>query len=321
MIVKVDGDEIPVEVDSMLPEPFIEVLLPQPVNTITIQLIKRHPWETEFEFYGMSLESVNPSGVILHDLGIGGAMFRAPMEQEYLPEQLVCVKADLVILDYGTNDFLYTNKVPDDMERQIKDVILRIRQCDPTATILLTTSQDMCYHKMCVTAGNDFAELIHKIAREENCPFFDWYWLTKGPGNSFTWNELGSMRNDMIHLTDKGYKLKGELLAHAFANSMNKIWMGQNKDSLVVNVDSLRQNGQVVIDSLSKVTPPPTPKKKPTYSKTPSGKYTTHKIKPGETLGGIAAKYHVSADAIRKLNGIKGSKIVAGKTLKIPVRR
>jgi lysophospholipase L1-like esterase len=320
MIVKVDGDEIPVEVDSMLAEPYIEVLLPQPVSFITVQLIKRHPWEEEFEFYGMSLESIHSSGVILHDLGIGGSQFRAPLQEEHLPEQLACIKSDLVILDYGTNDFLYNNKVPDDMELQIKDVILRVRQCDPSATILLTTSQDMCFHKTCVTAGNDFAELIHKIAREENCPFFDWYWLSKGPGNSFTWQDMGYMRPDGIHLTEKGYKLKGELMAHAFANTMNKIWMGQNKDSLILNVDSLVENGRMTIDSLSKVAPPPKPPvKRKVYTGT--GKYKMYKVKPGETLGGIAARYHVSVDVLRKLNGIKGNKIVAGKVLKIPVKR
>jgi LysM repeat protein/lysophospholipase L1-like esterase len=317
MIVKTDGDEIPVEVDSMLDEPYIEVQLPQPVSFITVQLIKRHPWETEFEFYGTSLESVHPRGVILHNLGIGGAQFRAPMEQEHLPEQLVCIKSDLVILDYGTNDFLYKNAVPEDMEQQIKDVILRIRQCDPSVTILLTTSQDMCWHNMCVTAGNDFSRLIHKIAREENCPFFDWYWLTKGPGNSFTWQELGYMRPDGIHLTEKGYKLKGELLANAFTNTMQELWRGTHKDSLILNIDSLTASGQVTIDSLAKVMPPP----KPPVKKTGSGKYKYHKVKPGETLGGIASKYHVSVDAIKKANGMRNNKIVVGKMLKIPVKR
>ena len=42
-----------------------------------------------------------------------------------------------------------------------------------------------------------------------------------------------------------------------------------------------------------------------------------HKIKSGDTLGGIAAKYHVSVNQLRRLNNIKGNNIRAGKSLRI----
>ncbi len=42
-----------------------------------------------------------------------------------------------------------------------------------------------------------------------------------------------------------------------------------------------------------------------------------YKIKQGDTLGGIAAKYHVSVNQLRELNGIKGDNIRAGKTLRV----
>lgn len=48
-----------------------------------------------------------------------------------------------------------------------------------------------------------------------------------------------------------------------------------------------------------------------------SGKAVYHKIRSGETLGGIAAKYGVSVSQLRRLNGIKGSNIRAGKSLRI----
>lgn len=42
-----------------------------------------------------------------------------------------------------------------------------------------------------------------------------------------------------------------------------------------------------------------------------------HKIKSGDTLGGIAARYGVSVKQIRNLNGIKGNNIRAGKTIRV----
>jgi len=43
----------------------------------------------------------------------------------------------------------------------------------------------------------------------------------------------------------------------------------------------------------------------------------THKVQKGETLGGIAEKYKVSAANIRSWNNMRGSTIYAGGTLKI----
>lgn len=42
-----------------------------------------------------------------------------------------------------------------------------------------------------------------------------------------------------------------------------------------------------------------------------------HTVKNGETLGGIAAKYGVTVNQLRRLNGIQGSNIRAGKSIRI----
>jgi len=47
-------------------------------------------------------------------------------------------------------------------------------------------------------------------------------------------------------------------------------------------------------------------------------KSEVHKVKKGETLGGIAEKYQVSISSIQQLNNINGNKIKAGQELKIP---
>ena len=44
---------------------------------------------------------------------------------------------------------------------------------------------------------------------------------------------------------------------------------------------------------------------------------TYHRIKNGETLGGIALKYNTTVNKLRQLNGIKGNNIRAGKTLRV----
>ena len=49
----------------------------------------------------------------------------------------------------------------------------------------------------------------------------------------------------------------------------------------------------------------------------PMDKRTYHKIRNGESLGSIARKYRVSINQLRRLNGIKGDNIRAGKTIRI----
>src|SRR5574343_93070 len=50
-------------------------------------------------------------------------------------------------------------------------------------------------------------------------------------------------------------------------------------------------------------------------------KKITHKVKPGEVLGGIADKYNVSLKALKKANGLKSDMIRDGKILTIPSKQ
>ncbi|MEJ0030839.1 MAG: hypothetical protein WDO15_10930 [Bacteroidota bacterium] len=53
----------------------------------------------------MSLESDQDHGLIYHQLGVGGAPYTAVLEQVMIDSQLPALQPDLIILDYGTNDF------------------------------------------------------------------------------------------------------------------------------------------------------------------------------------------------------------------------
>lgn len=79
----------------------------------------------------------------------------------------------------------------------------------------------------------------------------------------------------------------------------NRIFAGQN---LKIFSDEVVSSDNDIVENNTKVTD-----KNINY-------YT---IKPGDTIGGIAELFHVSASSIREWNGISGNKIIAGKTLKI----
>jgi membrane-bound lytic murein transglycosylase D len=51
--------------------------------------------------------------------------------------------------------------------------------------------------------------------------------------------------------------------------------------------------------------------------KASTGRARYHTVRSGETLGRIASKYHVSVKQLQRWNGLSGTKISAGKRLKI----
>jgi hypothetical protein len=81
--------------------------------------------------------------------------------------------------------------------------------------------QNMYFRGKEITTAFNLAQMLRKIALENDCLYYDWYRLAGGEGAMSTWYSYGLARKDHIHLTDKGYALKGYLLAKAFENSVN----------------------------------------------------------------------------------------------------
>ncbi len=315
LVVISGGERLAVAVDeaaSANAQSFIEVVLPVIGNTITVQVVKKNEFENEFEFYGMSLESATTEGLVLHCLGVGGSQFRSLLAEALFDVHLANVKPDLAILDFGTNDHLYNNTIPPDMEAKIVQVINRVRKVAPNCSVLLTTTQDMNRRGINITSGRDYSALIRKIAKDQNCAFYDWYWVSGGPKRMSLWQQSGLAQVDNIHLTISGYTLKGKLLGSAFKSSLNKL--SASADSLVFNPDTISFSYLIARqDSLMKRNQA----NAQAAQSTPPVNILYHKIKKGETLGQIAEKYHVTVSSIRLINGLSGSKIIAGKTLKI----
>ncbi len=324
LIVRTGERRMVVLVDSFTKDcPYVEVEIPDGGNNaITIQMMKHHPYEIEFELYGLSLETRQKSGLMLHCLGIGGAMYGSVSREQLFADHFPSLNADLVIIDFGTNDILYTDKIADDMESQIKNVIAKVRYSAPRASILLTSTQDMYRKGKNIKSAEAFSDLVRKISQEENCAFYDWYWVSGGPRSMAIWQSRQLALPDMIHLSPAGYKLKGTLLTEAILNTLQLMQSPQKPESLVLSVDSLKAKARREELSLPPEPAPVTHTAKPgVKSKTETGYMIVyHRIKPGETIGTIAEKYHVSQNSIITLNRLQTSKIVSGKTLKIKVR-
>ena len=308
LLVECGGKSIPVDVDSTQNGlPYYEIDLPPIGTDLKFRVTKSGPHEKELEFYGCSLESANNTGIILHNVGVGGARYESILYEELFDEQLPTLNPDVVIIDFGTNDYLYDDSLKANLESTIHKVITRVQESAPNASIILTSTMDMYRRGGHVTRGEFFSDLIHKVARERKCGVYDWYWIAGGWNAMPKWQDKSLGQPDGIHLTMSGYRLKGNLFSEAMINTV--AWMDEHPggDSLVFRLDSLKQ-----VDHILRF--------KEDSARIAGGGVAgktkvVHKIRNGETLGGIARKYGVTTSQIKKWNNLKSDRIYAGKTL------
>jgi hypothetical protein len=174
----------------------------------------------------------------------------------------------------------------------------------PSASILLTTTQDLYYKGRNIRSGDRFANLIRSLAAELDCMYWDWYWVSGGRAVLKKWAAEGLAQKDLIHLTAPGYKLKGRLLTEAFIRTIDTLKVNPELDSLVLDITPLREAQAKRIQEQAK-----------TDTSIPTGNYTVHRIRSGETLGHIAIKYGVTVRQIKQWNNLRSDMIIAGKTL------
>ena len=281
------------------------VSCPKSLSSISIKVVcspGKH-----FTFYGFNIEKTADKGVIYHSTGVGAAAIRSILVLDKLEQQLPIIEPDIVFLDFGTNDILYTNKIDPSLVGQVQKAITKIKLISPEALVVLTSTQDLFYKGKMITAGPIFRDLMDSIARVNNCLFWNWYDLAGGLGTIKTWNELGYAQSDGVHLNTKGYHLKGQKIFESFENTLLKIKASPSISSLEIAGKFYQNIDTIKVVQEKERTPP---KKKPVVK--------TYTVKSGDTLSRIAQKYHVTVSALKRKNNLKSDLIRTGQKLKIP---
>ncbi len=320
---------IPIATDNTNESSFIRVTIPPVRQSLRLELEKNRENQRFFEFYGMILENSQNKNAILHNAGVGAAKYGSMLRKNLLAEQLPYFKADLIVLDFGTNDYLYDDKISSTLENQIREIITKIRRISPDAVILLTTVQDLYWQGVNIKSGLAFSELIHKIAAETKCLVYDWYWVAGGQTVMKDWLKAGLALPDMVHLNAKGYTLKGNLFFEALLNSFQYFEKNSKQPQLVLNVDSLKQKQAhfqqkriFAYDySAGNIKKPAKHKSILPVKNQPKTKNITYIVKQGDTLFAIAQRYKVSVSQLQTWNKLNDSNLRIGQEIIIQVEK
>lgn len=284
---------------------FLVIPIHQEIKDLSLNLLPTEKSEHLFRFYGFSLEKKNKSGLLYQSFGVGASPFEAVLNLEKLKEQSEQLQPDLVILDYGTNNILYQNKVPANLSANVVKAITKFREINPDILIVLTSTQDLFYKGRYIDAGIEFAKMMDSLAKENDVMYWNFYDLSGGYGQIKNWESQGYAQKDYIHLTNKGYRLKGYLLNKSILNTLDFYAANSELDSLAIplkNYDAVKEQMKVEDQSASNGT---------------SGRTSTYKVRKGDTLSEIAAKFGVRVSTLKRLNNLQSDLIRIGQVLKI----
>lgn len=294
--------------------PYVEVTLPKVGPSLRVRMHRRSSRQRRFELHGLTLQSVNPGGLVLHNAGVGASRVRAILHEEHFETHLASLDPHLVIIEYGTNDYLYDDTIKPELEGEIRASIARVRRAAPQAEILLVSAQDLYRKSKNLESGVAYSDLLHRIASDEKTAVFDWYWIAGGGRTLERWRDTGLARKDLIHLTSRGYRFKGRHLVQALRKTF--AWMDQNPESerFVLDREPLKR----ALAALPSEEELRATARRVSVPEVPEGAIT-YRVRPGECLAGIAKRHGVSAEEIMSWNGMKSRRIHAGRELQLVV--
>ncbi len=194
--------------------------LSEALDSILFKLTKLDTIQKNFTLYGLSCENDKDPGFYLAGLGANGASSSSFLRCSQLVPQLQTLNGDLFILSLGVNDTQSKDFQKDDFIENYDTLITFIKQTNPNAAIILTTTTDNFVkrknsNKRTITAQQAMFELMQK----HQVAVWDLFALMGGYKSMLKWQKAGLANKDRVHFTNKGYTLLGNLMYEALHKS------------------------------------------------------------------------------------------------------
>lgn len=171
---------------------------------------------------GLELEA-SPSGLTLSALGINGAELHENRKwRSGWPRDLAATAADLVILEYGTNEAFGRKNVDiAQLAWHWRQSIRKIRWALPEAGILIVGAPEALQDATAGPCGErplhlDRVQAMQKsVARSNQALYWSWQEAMGGSCSMRRWMSQGLALQDGVHFNQAGYRQFGAALAEA----------------------------------------------------------------------------------------------------------
>jgi lysophospholipase L1-like esterase len=205
------------------------VSFPLPPGTRDIEL--RAAGGGPVRLFGVTLSKHGP-GVAYDSLGLNGAYVSVParmFQERHWIEQLRHRRPDLVIVNYGTNESVYAQFIEQSYEKELLEIIRRVRAALPETSILVMSPMDRGQRDASgdITTNPAITRLVHiqeRIAAGARVAFFNTYEAMGGAGTMGRWYQAEPrlVGADFTHPMPAGAKLVGGLLYQALIDGYNR---------------------------------------------------------------------------------------------------
>lgn len=191
--------------------------LPAPVRP---PLLVRDPL-SRWTLAAVGLENGWP-GATVSAFGINGAQIGETAKwRSGWTQELALMRADLVVLEYGTNEAWGRGEIPwDTLERHWQRTLKGIRTALPQAGILIMAPPGALFSQEgeCGQTPPHMAQMQafeHRLAQRHSALYWSWQDAMGGACSMKRWKNSGLVGGDGVHFTREGYWRIGGLLADA----------------------------------------------------------------------------------------------------------
>jgi lysophospholipase L1-like esterase len=156
------------------------------------------------------------TGVTYEPLGINGASATMILDwdEAVLDSNIGRRSPGLVVLAYGTNESGRKDWTLETYRRTYEQILMRIRNAAPTATILVVGPPDRYIRTRTGWVTLDQVDTIVEAQRQaalaQGCAFWDLRAKMGGKGSMRQWVLAGMAQYDFVHFTAPGYRMIGD---------------------------------------------------------------------------------------------------------------
>jgi lysophospholipase L1-like esterase len=172
------------------------------------------------------------SGVIYSSLGLNGgyvSVLARIFQEGHWREQLRHYRPSLVVVNYGTNESVYEKFVDFAYEKEMKEIVRRLRQALPESSILVMSPMDRGEKGeggaiVTPPVMSRLVRMQEKVARETRCAFFNTFQAMGGAGTMAKWytSQPRLVGADYLHPLPAGAKQIGALLFRALMDGYHR---------------------------------------------------------------------------------------------------